>query len=127
MNNTLFNNHQLINNSNQYFFEKKYISINSEDRDITKYPNPAEFEMLLPQEYLNIASARLQSWSFPANYDVFSESYFNILVLHQNKYKGNAVGASKRNCILESAIPPWLNLVIWGHEHECIPRVVTCE
>ena len=80
MSNTLFNNHQLINNSNQYFFEKKYISINSEDRDITKYPNPAEFEMLLPQEYLNIASARLYSWSFPANYDVFSESYFNILM-----------------------------------------------
>ena len=80
MSNTLFNNHQLINNSNQYFFEKKYVSINSEDRDITKYPNPAEFEMLLPQEYLNIASARLHSWSFPANYDVFSESYFNILM-----------------------------------------------
>jgi double-strand break repair protein MRE11 len=60
-------------------------------------------------------------------YEQADESYFNILVLHQNKYKGNAVGASKRNCILESAIPPWLNLVIWGHEHECIPRVVTCE
>jgi hypothetical protein len=77
---TNFNNHQLIKNSNQYFLEKKYVSINSEDRDITKYPNPAEFEMLLPQEYLNIASARLQSWSFPANYDVFSEAYYNVLM-----------------------------------------------
>ena len=27
-----FNNHPLIPNSNQYFYEKKYISIHSEDR-----------------------------------------------------------------------------------------------
>ena len=80
MNNNNNNNHQLIRNSNQYFLEKKYISINSEDRDITKYPNPAEFEMLLPQEYLNIASVRLFSWSFPANYDVFSMSYHNVMM-----------------------------------------------
>lgn len=78
MSNTIFNNHPLIKNSNQYFLEKKYLSINSEDRDITKYPNAAEFEMLLPQEYLNVASARLYSWSFPANYNVFSAQYFNI-------------------------------------------------
>lgn len=78
MSNTIFNNHPLIKNSNQYFLEKKYISINSEDRDITKYPNSSEFEITLPQEYLNIASARLYSWSFPANYNVFSPSYSNI-------------------------------------------------
>ncbi len=78
MSNTVFNNHQLIKNSNQYFLEKKYISISSEDRDVTKYPSSSEFEMLLPQEYLNVASARLYSWSFPANYNVFSSSYFNI-------------------------------------------------
>jgi len=75
---TVFNNHPLIKNSNQYFFEKKYVSINSEDRDITKYPSSAEFEILLPQEYLNIASARLYSWSFPANYSVFSPLYSNV-------------------------------------------------
>ena len=78
MSNTVFNNHPLIKNSNQYFLEKKYISISSEDRDVTKYPNSSEFEMLLPQEYLNVASARLYSWSFPANYNVFSSSYFNV-------------------------------------------------
>ncbi len=31
----VFNGHPLIDNSNQYFFEKKFISIHSEDRDIT--------------------------------------------------------------------------------------------
>jgi double-strand break repair protein MRE11 len=49
------------------------------------------------------------------------ESYFNILVLHQNKYKGYMVGASHRNSILDSRIPNWFNLCIWGHEHESIP------
>jgi hypothetical protein len=77
-NNTLFTNHPLIHNSNQYFLEKKYVSINSEDRDYSKYPNSAEFEVLLPQEYLNVASARLYSWSFPANYNVFSAFTSNI-------------------------------------------------
>ena len=78
MSNTLFNNHPLINNSNQYFLVKKYISIHSEDRDVTKYPNPSEFEIMLPQEYLNVASARLYSWSFPANYNVFSVETYNV-------------------------------------------------
>ena len=81
MSNNVFNNHQLIRNSNQYFIEKKYISISSEDRDILKYPNSSEFEIFLPQEYLNVASARLHSWSFPSNYNVFSVSYFNITIV----------------------------------------------
>lgn len=37
------------------------------------------------------------------------------------------VGASMRNSVLDSRVPPWFNLVIWGHEHECIPSFVTCE
>lgn len=78
MNQTIFNSHPLIKNSNQYFLEKKYLSIHSEDRDITKYPNSSEFEIMLPQEYLNVASARLYSWSFPANYNVFSALQYNI-------------------------------------------------
>ena len=72
------NNHPLIPNSNQYFYDKKYLSIHSEDRDYTKYTKSSEFEISLPQEYLNIASARLYSWSFPANYDVFSVSTYNV-------------------------------------------------
>lgn len=78
MSNTLFNNHPLINNSNQYFYEKKYISISSVDRDFAKYPNSAEFEVTFPQEYLNVASARLYNWSFPANYNVFSNLISNV-------------------------------------------------
>jgi hypothetical protein len=78
MSSTIFNNHPLIDNANQYFYEKKYISIHSEDRDLEKYPNSASFEIELPQDYLNVASARLYSWSFPANYNVFSVFNYNV-------------------------------------------------
>jgi hypothetical protein len=78
MSSTLFNNHPLIPNSNQYFWERKYVSIHSQDRDISKYPSSSFFEIELPQDYLNIASAKLYSWSFPANYNVFSVNNYNI-------------------------------------------------
>jgi hypothetical protein len=78
MSNNLFNNHPLIPNSNNYSYEQKFVSIHSEDRDIAKYPNSALFEIELPQDYLNIVSVRLSSWSFPANYNVFSVFNFNL-------------------------------------------------
>jgi len=74
----VFNNHPIIPNANQYFYVKKYISIHSEDRDIFKYPNAAQFEIELPQDYLNVVSAKLSTWSFPANYSVFSAFNYNV-------------------------------------------------
>lgn len=83
MSNTIFNNHPLIKNTNQYFLEQKFVSIHSEDRDVTKYPKSSEFEISLPQELLNVASAKLYSWSFPANYDVFSLGNYNITMTYK--------------------------------------------
>jgi hypothetical protein len=80
MSNNLFNNHPLIPNLNSYAYEQKFVSIHSEDRDISKYPNSALFEIELPQDYLNIVSVRLGSWSFPANYNVFSVFNFNLVM-----------------------------------------------
>lgn len=74
----LNNNHPIIPNANQYYFEKKYVSIHSEDRDVLKYRNPSSFEIELPQDYLNVQSVRLSSWSFPANYSVFSTNTHNV-------------------------------------------------
>jgi len=76
----LNNSHPIIPNSNQYYFDRKFVSINSEDRDITKYPNASEFEIELPQDYLNIQSVKLYSWSFPANYNVFSIDQQNVFM-----------------------------------------------
>ena len=70
--------HPLIPNSNQYYIEKKYVSIHSEDRDILRYPKSSEFEIELPQDYLNVQQVMLSQWSFPANYNVFSPINFNI-------------------------------------------------
>lgn len=78
-NRTMFNR-PIIPNANQYFLEKKYVSINSNDRDMVRHPNASEFEITLPQEYQNVASARLYSWSFPANYNVFSVIQYNVVM-----------------------------------------------
>lgn len=73
--------HPLINNSNEYIYYKKYISIHSEDRDLLKFPNSSEFEIELPEDLLNISSIKLADWSFPSNYDVFSSTNTNLILL----------------------------------------------
>lgn len=66
-------NHPLIPSSQEYMFYKKFVSIHSEDRDIVRYPNSAEFEIDIPQDLLNVAALRLVQWTFPANYNTFSD------------------------------------------------------
>jgi hypothetical protein len=70
--------HPLIPNANQYYIDKKFVSIHSEDRDILRFINSSEFEIELPQDYLNVQTVSLAQWSFPANYNVFSPLNFNI-------------------------------------------------
>lgn len=52
--------------------------------------------------------------------EVNKQKYFNIFLLHQNR----DYGRGSKNCIHESMIPEWMDLVIWGNEHEAIPRLV---
>lgn len=42
--------------------------------------------------------------------------FFNLFVIHQNRQKR---GMHQKNSIPESMIPNIMDLVIWGHEHEC--------
>lgn len=42
-------------------------------------------------------------------------AWFNIFTLHQNR----DLGRGSKNCVHESMIPDWMDLVVWGHEHEC--------
>lgn len=44
----------------------------------------------------------------------FVDDWFNIFVLHQNRVIRGA-----NNYIPETVLDPFLDLVIWGHEHEC--------
>jgi hypothetical protein len=71
-------NHPLTPNSQEYIYYKKYVSIHSEDRDIIKHPISSDFELELPEDYLNIVSVRLVQWTFPANYNVFSALNQNV-------------------------------------------------
>jgi double-strand break repair protein MRE11 len=43
-------------------------------------------------------------------------NWFNIFTLHQNR----DLGRGSKNCVHESMIPEWMDLVVWGHEHECL-------
>jgi hypothetical protein len=70
-------NHPIIPNSQNYTIYKKYVSIHSEDRDMNKYPNSSQFEIELPEDYLNVSTIRLSNWTFPANYDTFSQGLSN--------------------------------------------------
>jgi hypothetical protein len=84
--NRVFNtntSHPLIPNSQDYIYYKKYVSIHSEDRNVLKYPDAAEFEIELPEDMLNVVSLRLVSWTFPANYDTFSTLNQNITMSFQ--------------------------------------------
>ena len=83
--------HPLIQSSQEYMYYKKYVSIHSEDRDILKFPNPAEFEIEIPEDLLNVASLRLISWTFPANYSTFSINTSNITMTFKihNPYNPN--------------------------------------
>ena len=44
------------------------------------------------------------------------DEFFNIFALHQNR----DVGRGSKNCVQESMIPEWMDVVVWGHEHECL-------
>jgi hypothetical protein len=89
-------NHPLIQNSQEYMFHKKFVSIHSEDRDITKYPNSSDFEIEIPEDLLNVASLRLVQWTFPSNYNTFSELNGNNSMTFRinNPYSPNANGIS---------------------------------
>jgi hypothetical protein len=75
------NTHSLIPNAREYMFQKKYISINANDRDIVKYPSSSSFEIELPQDYVNVQTVRISSWSFPSFYPTFSELKMNTNLL----------------------------------------------
>ena len=74
----LRNNHPLIKNTQQYYTYTRLVSVHSEDRNITRYPESSEFEIELPDTYNGITNISLESWSFPSNYSTFSPILNNV-------------------------------------------------
>ena len=98
--------HPLIENSQKYFYYKKFISIHSEDRDVTKYPISSQFEIELPEDLNNVLGVSLATWAFPSNYDTFSELNSNITMTFKinNPYNPgeNAYNDPLQNAIFEA-------------------------
>ncbi len=44
--------------------------------------------------------------------DEDDEGFFNLFALHQNR----DLGRGPKNCVQESMIPEWMDLVVVGHE-----------
>ena len=88
--------HPLIPSSQEYMYYKKYVSIHSEDRNILKYPSASEFEIELPEDLLNVVALGLVDWTFPSNYNTFSNVSDNILMtfLINNPYNPNINGVT---------------------------------
>ena len=55
-------------------------------------------------------------WARPEDKEgMRTASWFNAMLIHQNR-----VHHSPKNAISERYLPSWLDLVVWGHEHECL-------
>lgn len=44
------------------------------------------------------------------------DDWFNMFVIHQNHAQHTVT-----SCIPENFLPNFLNFILWGHEHECVP------
>lgn len=49
--------------------------------------------------------------------NVKTDEWFNLLAVHQNHFQHSLI-----SFLPESYLPNFLNFVLWGHEHECIPN-----
>ena len=73
--------------THQYGALRQLITVHSEDRDRTKYPQANLFEIELPVEYRNIASMRLSDVDFPCILHVFSTDNQNTkLTFNETTY-----------------------------------------
>ena len=73
-------NYPIIPNAQEYMYETKYFSISSLDINIVKYPNIANFEIELPQDYCNVQSFSLSSWILPNNLNTFGIYFRNTIM-----------------------------------------------
>jgi len=77
-----------IQTNSNYVVFKKILSVHSEDRDITKWPNSNYFEITAPVEYKNVVGLRLIDVEIPPSYYVYSNMNqniklsFNVIPLH---------------------------------------------
>lgn len=67
----------LIDRLHNFTLDRKLLSVDSVDRDISKYPNPASFEITCPQNYTSVESIRLLEIQIPHGLYNISEQLQN--------------------------------------------------
>lgn len=77
----------LQQNANTYWTITKILSIDSNDRDISKWPNANSFEIETPVDYKNIVSMSLDTINMPT-INVFSNTYQNTMLSFWVEPKG---------------------------------------
>tara|TARA_Y100000768_G_scaffold388333_1_gene383622 strand:- start:472 stop:1431 length:960 start_codon:yes stop_codon:yes gene_type:complete len=78
-------NKNLINKLQNYTLDTKVLSIDSNDRDKNKFPNPSEFEISCPQDYCNVESIRVLNIKLPYNiYNITEDLQNNKLSVSNN-------------------------------------------
>ena len=97
--------HQLIERKQNFTLDRKVLSVDTNDRDINKWPNPCEFEVSCPQSYNNIESIRLLNIQTPNKFYNISE------YLQNNKFKIHVNGLDPKIIILEDGFYNIDNLV----------------
>ena len=80
-NNNTHSDHPLIQRQQTYMLDRKLVSISSQDRDQCSWKNRAIFEIMLPQQLLNVETIRLVECNFPTNHYTFQNSYYNTQFL----------------------------------------------
>ena len=69
--------HPIIKNDDTYFLDRKMITIHSDDRDMSKFPDANTFDIELPERLKNIQSMRLVSIDLPDKLPIFTNNYQN--------------------------------------------------
>ena len=74
----------LIERLQNFTLDRKLLSIDTNDRDKTRWPNPNEFEVSLPQTYSNVESIRLLNIQIPNKLYNISEHLQNNKMIVKN-------------------------------------------
>ena len=70
-------NRQFINREQNFALISRCVNIHSEDRDLQKWKNANEFELILPENMINVHSIRLTHVSLPINDTNFDARFQN--------------------------------------------------
>jgi hypothetical protein len=96
-------NHQLIPREQNYVLDRKLVTIHSNDRDISKWPFPNNFEVTLPEAVTNVGSMRLAEIKLPANYYSFSNNMQNTKMAF-SLTSANAGWSAPYKTLLQNAV-----------------------